>query len=308
MRRLSILLVSAAMALTLIALAVVTGASAAVRASDAQGQKGSGQQITLEHGGNADFQRKLSEATNQNGFEPKIVGGTPVPDGKYPFMVFIQVETSDGSIFSCGGSLIDPNSVLTAAHCFPSSEMTVNVGVGGTVLSEGFKEVRLATAASLHPLYDGSKNSSNDVAVLTLESAVRGIKPIRLATPRQNALEKPGRRLTVAGWGNTSEGGTGSDRMREVSLPVVSDAKARKAYSSQTPDLRYFPSVMVAAAARGKDSCQGDSGGPLFKPGSIRTQVGVVSYGLGCARAGFPGAYTEVNNPGIKTFIRNAAK
>jgi hypothetical protein len=147
MRRLFVLLVSAAMALTLIALAVVTGASAAVRASDAQGQKGSGQQITLERGGNADFQRKLSEAANQNGIEPKIVGGTPVPDGKYPFMAFILIESNGGKAFTCGGTLIDPNSVLTAAHCFPFSRMTVTVGVGGRCKVRG--SGRCASPATL---------------------------------------------------------------------------------------------------------------------------------------------------------------
>ena len=71
--------------------------------------------------------------------------------------------------------------------------------------------------------------------------------------------------------------------------------------------LRYFPTLMVAAGVKGKDSCQGDSGGPLFYPAATRTQVGIVSYGLGCARAGIPGAYTEVNNTGIRAFIVNAA-
>lgn len=96
----------------------------------------------------------------------------------------------------------------------------------------------------------------------------------------------------MAGWGTTSEGGSTSDRMREVSVPVVSDAKAKKAYSSLSLQLRYFPKVMVAAGQKGKDSCQGDSGGPLFNPGAnSTTQVGIVSYGHGCARAASP-AYT----------------
>ena len=65
---------------------------------------------------------------------------------------------------------------------------------------------------------------------------------------------------------------------------------------------------MVAAGERGKDSCQGDSGGPLVRPSVTSTQVGIVSYGLGCARARFPGVYTEVNNSDIRTFIVVAAR
>lgn len=91
--------------------------------------------------------------------------------------------------------------------------------------------------------------------------------------------------------------------MRQVSVPIVSDRTARRAYSSQ-----YFPTLMVAAGVSGKDSCQGDSGGPLFNPGSTSTQVGIVSFGRGCARAGYPGVYTEVNNPRVSTFIVNAAR
>lgn len=97
--------------------------------------------------------------------------------------------------------------------------------------------------------------------------------------------------------------------MREVSVPVVSDAKAKKAYSSLSPQLRYFPKVTVAAGQKGKDSCQRDSGGPLFNPGAnSTTQVGIVSYGQVCARAAFPGVYTEANNPNIRSFIVNAAQ
>ena len=304
MRRLSILLISAAMALTLIALAVVTGASAAVQVPDAQGQKGSGQQITLERGGNAAFRDELSGAENREDFEPQIVGGTPVPKGKYPFMAFLEISGADGNIYQCGGTLIDPDSVLTAAHCIvDTNAQKVDLVVGRTVLSQNQGQVRFATTADIHPSYNPQRIGPYDAAVLKLNRAVTGIKPLKLATARQNKLETPGRLLRVAGWGDTSEGGNPSVRMLEVSVPVVSDSAAKRAYSSD-----YFPSLMVAAGAKGKSSCQGDSGGPLFNPGPTSTQVGIVSFANGCARAGFPTVYTEANNPGISTFIRNGAK
>ena len=139
---------------------------------------------------------------------------------------------------------------------------------------------------------------------MKLNDEVTNIQPIKLATARQDGLEKPGRNLTVAGWGTTSEGGNISDRMREVSVPVVSDARAQSACGPRS----YFPKLMVAAGAKDIDSCQGDSGGPLFKPSVPRTQVGIVSFGNGCARAGFPGVYTEVNSSGIRSFIVDAAQ
>lgn len=193
--------------------------------------------------------------------------------------------------------------MLTAAHCIDDAA-SVDVAVGRTVLSSNQGQVRSANVRFIHPDYNGLLDDRYDVAVLTLRTAVTGITPIKLAAARQDELEKPGRNLTVAGWGTTSEGGSTSDRMREVSVPVVSDAKAREAYGSRS----YFPSLMVAAGANGRDSCQGDSGGPLFKPSAPRAQVGIVSFGSGCARAGFPGVYTEVNNPGIRSFTINAAQ
>ena len=203
---------------------------------------------------------------------------------------------------------MDKDSVLTAGHCLVDAR-SVRLAVGWTVISKPQGKVRKAANWFIHPRFNLNNNFSYDAAVLKLNNAVTGIKPIKLSTARQNNLEKPGRRLTVAGWGTTSEGGNTSDRMREVSVPVVSDTKAQTAYSSQSPILRYFPNPMVAAGRKGKDSCQGDSGGPLFKSRTTTTtQVGIVSYGKGCARATFPGVYTEVNNSNIRSFIVNAAQ
>jgi secreted trypsin-like serine protease len=239
----------------------------------------------------------------QGEIQPHIVGGQLVPDGKYPFMAVLTIQEAGGS-YLCGGTLIDPDSVLTAAHCVVGADR-VNLAVGRTVRSQTDQgEARSATRWFIPSRYDGSVDDRYDAAVLTLNSPVTNIQPIKLATARQDGLEKPRRNLTVAGWGTTSEGGRTSDRMREVSVPVVSDARAQDAYGPRS----YFPKLMVAAGVAGKDSCQGDSGGPLFKPSAPRAQVGIVSFGTGCARAGYPGVYTEVNNPGIRSFIVDAAQ
>jgi len=258
-----------------------------------------GNRATLEPGSDTSFGGQPPEGDIQ----PQIVGGTGVPNGKYPFMAFLEIEKTNGGFGQCGGSLIDPDSVLTAAHCIVDDNgnfdtRAVTMAIGRTVISDPNQgQIRFATVADWHPNYNPPSSDAYDAAVLTLDRPVR-ISPIRLATSKQNGLEEPGRKLRIAGWGTTSEGGSTTDRMREASVPVVSDTRAQAAYGSQ-----YFPRLMVAAGAEGKDSCQGDSGGPLFKPSAPRTQVGIVSFGFGCARAGYPGVYTEVNNRSIRAFI-----
>jgi secreted trypsin-like serine protease len=188
-------------------------------------QKGREHQITLERSTAPAFQHELREATNQGGVEPKIVGGTPVPDGRYPFMSVLVIENTDGSTNLCGGSLIDPNAVLTAAHCLVNARR-VDLAVGRTVPSQNQGQVRFATTAFIHPRFNIGRSFAYDAAVLKLNSAVRGIKPIKLATAKQNRLELPGHKLKVAGWGTTSRGGHSQGRLRQVSVPVVSDRTA----------------------------------------------------------------------------------
>jgi secreted trypsin-like serine protease len=234
-----------------------------------------------------------------------IVGGTDVPTGKYPFVVSILDKTRGATAYEqhwCGASLLNKDHVLTAAHCVKGKLATnLRVAVGRTYLDSTQGQVRNVVRINIHPSYS-YVSSGYDVAVLKLSSAVIGITPIRVTPKYNNVFETPGRSLTVAGWGNTQYMGDTPQNMSEAQVPVVSDATADTIY------LSYVPSLMVAAGEEGVDTCQGDSGGPMFtrvstSTGVVYYQVGITSFGTGCGEEGYPGVYTEVNNPNVFDFI-----
>jgi trypsin len=234
-----------------------------------------------------------------------IVGGSTLPNGKYPFMAYVKLYRNGKRSGFCAGSLIDRNSVLTAAHCLLNTTGAIVV-VGRTDLRKKNRGQEIgASRPFIHPRYLGN---GYDAGVLKLKRPVKGIKPIKLATAKQNYLERAGHILRAAGWGVMKQRpDILPKRMHEVSVPVVSDSRAKRAYQSQGP--KYLPSLNVAAGKKGKSPCFGDSGGPLFDSGS-RTQVGITSHGAvqKCGTARYPVVYTEVNNPNIRNFILAAAK
>ena len=226
-----------------------------------------------------------------------IVGGTTSAAGAHPFMASLQ----DASGFAfCGGSVIAPTFVLTTAHCVPDGDATgLSVVVGTNNNSNGSGSRIAVTRVSVHPDY---ADSTHDVAVLQLASTAP-VAPIALAATGDDTLEADGTTVTVAGWGDqTPLAGGGlltSSTLREVDLQVVADDSFECSADAATG---------ICAAALLKDSCQGDSGGPLFGTvGGRRTQIGVVSYGLGCGVPTQAGVYSEVNNPAIRAFISGVA-
>jgi secreted trypsin-like serine protease len=248
--------------------------------------------------------------------EPQVVGGTPVPNGHYPFVASLGDVRYGATAYRrhfCGAALIDRNCVLTAAHCVQGiPKRPLRVVVGRTVLSGDQGQTRRVARISIHPRFDfnGFTTLEYDAAVLTLKNPVRNIAPIRLAGAVQDPLERPGRLVKIAGWGNTikqpprgSNGGDYPDRMRVARVPIVPDATARKAYGSV-----YVGALMIPVGKEGKDACNGDSGGPMFaRQSDKRYQIGITSFGNGCGARGYPGVYTEVNARAIRTFIVNAA-
>ncbi len=238
----------------------------------------------------------------------RIVGGDPVQDGKFSFVAALNIKQG-GKTFFCGGSLIDASHVLTAAHCVVDngaavSAADVRVIVGRTVLSSNKGQERRASRVAVHPRFNGD-TFAYDAAVLELNRPITNIQPIALAQPKTGA-NKPGSKATVAGYGASFEGANGvEDRLREAQVPLVSDKECAQDYENFM--LPFKPKIELCAGKKGVDACQGDSGGPLFRAvnGKIR-QIGIVSFGKGCARAKLPGVYTQITAEPILSFIQQA--
>ncbi|MFC4763156.1 S1 family peptidase [Dyella koreensis] len=244
---------------------------------------------------------------------PYIVGGHDVRDDAYPFMVTLQ-GSADSALHGhrCGGSLIDQQTILTAAHCvvhlgsiLPPERLSVIVG--RTVLTNENQGMRMGISKIfVHPRY--LDDQGYDVAVLRLKNKILGYGAIALAVPGSDVLEVPGTPLTVIGWGHTRHASPrGTDRLQEVEVPAVAYDECLAAYSD-TELMSGNREVDLCAGSEGFDSCQKDSGGPLFKAvGDKRqlVQVGVVSRGRGCAAKGRPGIYVRLRSIEVHDFIRD---
>lgn len=213
-----------------------------------------------------------------------IVGGTTTTTTAYPFMM--QITDSSQNQF-CGGTLVSPTKVVTAAHCMVGETTSSVRVVGGRTYRNGTNgTVSRVSRIWIHPSYTDATNG-DDVAVLTLSTSMPyTTAPYVSAT--QTGVYAAGTTARIVGWGTTSAGGSSSNQLRTATVPIVSNTSCASSYGSD-----FVASDMVCAGytSGGVDTCQGDSGGPLLVGGVL---AGITSWGEGCAEAGYPGVYTRL--------------
>lgn len=235
--------------------------------------------------------------------ELRIVGGEESTPHFRSYQVSLQ--STSGSHF-CGGSIVADDLILTAAHCMrgvDGNNPQMQVRVGAHSLTDGSGQVIQVATTYTNQEYP---NLSKDVAILKLVEKItdKNAKALTLAdeTFFTNNI-KVGSLMTVSGWGTLTSGGAMPDKLMEVAVPYVTNeiCNSPEAYNGEVQ----VTEMCAGYKEGGKDSCQGDSGGPLVvAKGDSFVQIGVVSWGEGCASANKYGVYGNVST--LKSWLDSA--
>uniref|UniRef100_A0A2R9AGV0 Ovochymase 2 n=1 Tax=Pan paniscus TaxID=9597 RepID=A0A2R9AGV0_PANPA len=238
----------------------------------------------------------------------RILGGSQVEKGSYPW----QVSLKQRQKHICGGSIVSPQWVITAAHCIANRNIvsTLNVTAGEYDLSQtdpGEQTLTIETVI-IHPHFSTKKPMDYDIALLKMAGAFQFgpfVGPICLPELREQF--EAGFICTTAGWGRLTEGGVLSQVLQEVNLPILTWEECAAALLTLKRPISGKTFLCTGFPDGGRDACQGDSGGSLMcrnKKGAW-TLAGVTSWGLGCGRGwrnnvrksdqGSPGIFTDLS-------------
>ncbi|WP_328905898.1 trypsin-like serine protease [Streptomyces sp. NBC_00234] len=245
-------------------------------------------------------------ATDDPGPAPMVIGGTETSISTAPWMAQLWYNDDNGTPddatddlgFFCGGVVIAPTKIATAAHCVKGFDWAANGAVvtgASSTETVGTGTVTWPYRQWSNPLYlDNDGAADNDVAVLTLFDAVT-VKPLPVMSKSDTALYAAGTQAKVYGWGRTSSTDNGiSTTLRSATLPLVSDSTCANSYGSW-----FKAGHMVCAGKTGATdaettgACNGDSGGPLVAGGKL---VGIVSWGItDCVGVGAYSVFAKVS-------------
>lgn len=232
-----------------------------------------------------------------------VINGADVPAGEQPWVVgILQAGVADDYLAQfCGGTLIAEQWVLTAAHCtfdeagnaFVAADLHVLVGRRVLRSNEG---TRLPVERIIrHPAFD-AVTYSHDLALLHLTEAIAA-PLVKLADDTRDQSLQAVHQAMVVGWGVTQDG-IGADTLQRAQIPLVATDVCRQRYADY--GIILAPTMICAGYEQGGiDACTGDSGGPLLAWHNRQqrwVQIGIISWGSGCAEAGIYGVYTKVSN------------
>jgi secreted trypsin-like serine protease len=214
--------------------------------------------------------------------QPQVVGGVRADQGEYPWMVRLSM--------GCGGAMYTQQLVLTAAHCVPATGD--NTSITATLGVVDLQDPARITVRSdyVHRAPGYNNPDGDDWALIRLERPV-DVPTLAVATNGDNDSGT----FTVAGWGAAAENGPQQRYLLEAAVPFVDDAQCGSAYTDLVPAEEICSGNWDDG---GVDTCQGDSGGPMFRrdAGGEWVQVGITSWGFGCARPENPGVYAQTSH------------
>jgi len=233
----------------------------------------------------------------------RIIGGSEADQHSIPWQAALVSHWSGGKPF-CGGTIISPFHILTAAHCAWVPNIWVRLGEHDITTHHDASSLHKVQCITSHPTYNPrDKPMDNDFAVLTLEDPLdleSSYSVIRAAClPEYDpAFIVDETMFTVSGWGLMEEGGEDQPQvLHHVQVPYYNRSVCEAAYADELDFPNIITENMLCAghADGGIDSCQGDSGGPMtLKVSQKWTVFGVTSWGVGCGRPNLPGVYAKV--------------
>ncbi|CAD7012578.1 trypsin alpha-3 [Ceratitis capitata] len=237
--------------------------------------------------------------------QARIVGGVTVDINSAPHLVTIRYKRNATTAFEhrCSGTIYTENIILTTARCvvgLKRQQLLIVAGSSYRAQSDG--SVYGVNSIVIHPDFD-IWFIDNDMALIYLANALttqqpKVIQPIKLAA----AVPAVNSTATVAGWGAAAEYAAYETQLLEANVRIIAEAQCKKAYGAG----RISAAMLCASGTNANggiiDACQGDAGSALVFNG---TAVGLVSWGNGCGREGYPGVYTNLTH--FKAWIESEA-